>query len=191
MLAHSMGGNIGMHYLAQYPQTFKCAAISSPLFGIREIGILPLGLQVVITKLAASFLSTAYVPGGSDWTEKTRTKAGKDHFSSDPVRGSIHNAWSIAEPDLQVGHVTYGWLHHMLHSCATLPFSSIETPCLIAEAGSDTIVDNKTIRKAAAQLPYAEYLELPDAQHEILMEKDDIRSIFLGKFYEMVEEAVK
>ncbi len=35
MLAHSMGANIGMRYLAKYPDTFECAALTAPMIGIK------------------------------------------------------------------------------------------------------------------------------------------------------------
>ena len=45
-------------------------------------------------------------------------------------------------------------------------------------AGQERLVDNAASRRVARLLPQCRVSVYPDARHEILMERDDIRSAF-------------
>jgi lysophospholipase len=118
MLGHSMGANIGLRYLAQHDELFECAAFTAPMFGLHVFKAIPLQLALLATSAMNTLAGRSYAPGGKNWLEATRANVGKDCFSTDAMRGSIHNSWSLANPDIQVGNLTYGWLHHATRSCA-------------------------------------------------------------------------
>lgn len=186
LLGHSMGGHIGLRYLQEHPETFACAAFSAPMLGIRDVRMVPAVLRPVITGLLSEVMGSSYVFGGSDWRESARANPGQNIFSGDPVRDTIHNAWSLQDARLQVGSPTFRWLHEAVKSCAQLNrarvLRGIQTPILLALAGQDVLVDNHAIRRAAKLLPEATLLELPASHHEILMETDAIRNEFLHAF---------
>lgn len=186
MLAHSMGGNIGLRYLAQNPGVFSCAAFSAPMTGIYALRKMPSWLRLLLTGFFNLTASRAYVFGGHDWTPDTRAGQAGTFLSSDPVRGRVHDDWYIYDPQLQVGSVTFGWLYQAVISCLALGkrdyLRNITIPCLFGLAGRDVLIDNAMTGKLASLLPAATILELPESQHEILMEQDDIRSRFLAAF---------
>lgn len=189
MLAHSMGGNIGFHFLIKHPGFFDAAAFSAPFFGIYNFKW-PMQLLAAAIAPFVPFIGQNYVFGGSDWNEKSRN--GNPVFSSDTYRERIHNFWSLKEPDVQVGAVTFGWVIQALKSCAALKrpeaLSSVKIPVLIGLAGDDRIVDNDIIRKAAQYLPQGRLIEIDGARHEILMEADVYRNRFFEAFDKMLEE---
>lgn len=191
MLGHSMGGNIGLRYLLRHPDTFACAAFSAPMLGIKSLQNWPRWMTMGLTALFREAMGQSYVFGGCDWHADARANPGNNHFSSDPVRDAIHNAWCLHDPELQVGHVTFGWLHAALNSCRLLraknSLRDIRTPILMALAGQDMLVDNNAIRHAAAAMPHVKLLELEDAKHEILMERDDIRNRFFNAFDDLLQ----
>lgn len=186
LLGHSMGGNIGLRYLHEYPQTFACAAFSAPMLGIRDVRMVPAPLRPLVAGLLSEVMGSSYVFGGSDWREGARANPGHNIFSSDPLRDAVHNAWSLHDPRLQVGSPTFRWLYEAVKSCALLHkaaiLKGIETPVLLTLAGQDVLVDNNAIRRAAKLLPHATLVELPAAHHEIMMEKDAVRDQFLQAF---------
>lgn len=194
MLAHSTGGNIGMHYLAKYPGIFECAAFTAPLLGLKAIRFLPGILAQGLAGMLNLGFNSFYIPGHTDWRECARNNPIKEMFSGDPQRRLVHNAWCLIDPSLQVGGVTFGWIYHAIKSCAELNrpgiLESIQTHCLIALAGKDDFVDNGRILEAAARLPHAETIEFPESRHEILMEKDSIRSPFFDAFYTLIRERI-
>jgi lysophospholipase len=191
MLAHSMGANIGMRYLARNQDMFSCAAFTAPLMGIRATRFLPMSVALDISGVLKELMNLSYIPGGGDWTAAERDNPARNIFSSDPVRNKVHNAWLQADPSLQVGGITFGWLHEALRSCATLQnpdiMKRIGIPCLFALAGNERLVNNAVTRKLTAFIPNARVLELPGSLHEILMERDDIRSVFLQSFEDLLK----
>ncbi len=191
MLAHSMGANIGMQFLAKYPKFFDAAAFSAPLLGIYNF-IWPLKLLAFFIHPLLPIVGKLYVFGGSDWRETSRSSNGSDKFSHDGVRDALHNYWSKEYPELQVGSVTFGWVIKALQSCTRLTHpdfaGNIQIPVLMAAAGDDQIVDNAPIRLVAGRLTKGTFLEIPGAHHEILMEKDEYRNAFLNAFDKMVKE---
>lgn len=192
MLAHSMGGNIGLRYIARYPDMFSCAAFSAPMTGIRALRHIPLTLALALSGLLRGALNRVYVFGGGDWSADERADPARNIFSGDPARNALHNAWCIADPALRVGGVTFGWVFAALRSCAVLrrqkTAAAIDIPCLFGLASDDALVDNKATRNLAARLKQAHILELPGARHEILMESDPIRRAFLENFFILLDE---
>ena len=194
LLAHSMGANIGLRFLAQFPDIFECAAFTSPLIGIKVVA----GLPNFVGSLAASVCDVVagkkYVHGGGDWIIDKHDPTTENALSRDPVRGSIHNAWCEADEDLKVGDVTYGWVKHAHKSCTILQnpatYSQIKTPCFFALAEHEHLVDNVVARKVISNMPKAEYIDIPDACHEILMDKDVVRDHFLEGFHKLVKENI-
>lgn len=191
MLGHSMGANIGLRFLAQYPKRFDAAAFTAPFLGIYNFSA-GMRLFASVVSLIAPLIGKSYVPGGSDWKESFRKSDGTDKFSTDPVRDAIHNFWAKTDAALQVGQPTFGWVIEALKSCKILSqketMDAINIPVLIATAGQDKIVDNNAIRSAAAHLPKGQLIEIKGAQHEILMERDEYRGIFFNAFDKMVEQ---
>ncbi len=183
MLGHSLGGHLGLRYLAEHKGIFKAAAFSAPMLGIRDVNAVPALLRSLLLTILKPF-SEQYVPRGRDWHETMRKSDGSDVFSSDPVRDGLHNAWCKADPTLQVGSPTLRWLFEAVQSCRILEkqLPKIDTPLLIVSAGQDQIVDNEAITHAAAMLPKSVLLSLSQAHHEILMERDDIRARWFEEF---------
>lgn len=194
MIAHSMGANIGLHYLKQYPDTFDCAFFSAPMFGLHIFKNMPSIIASALTEVISLFSGTSYASGQTDWNEDMRASDGADIFSTDPVRDKVHEAWSISNPELQVGGVTSRWLYEAVKSCRKLQrpsfLKSIKTHCVIATAGQEELVDNKVTKKVCGRLPNAALIEFPDAKHELLMEKDDVRNAILDAFQKLVKERI-
>lgn len=193
MLGQSMGANIGLRYLHNHPDTFAAAVFLAPMIGIKSLRFLPNWLRLGLTAALQETMDQSFIEfGGKEWTPYKRENPGKTIFSSDPARDAVHNIWCKHDPELQVGNVTYGWLHEANLSCSKLQrqnvMEDIQTPCLFALAGKEKLVDNKAARKSIAHMPNAKTIELPEAHHEILMESDDIRNEFLQEFSDFLHE---
>lgn len=193
LLAHSMGANIGLRYLYRHPDVFACAAFSAPMLGIRATRMIPRILRRMLTTALGECFDGSYVFGGKDWNKDMRKNPGQNEFSSDPVRDSVHNAWSAFDPALQVGSPTFRWLKEAERSCNFLAqpkiLKGIQTPILLGIAEDDSIVDNRAIQRAGRMLPHAHIVELAGARHEILMESDLIRNHFLMAFEDLLTRA--
>jgi len=189
LLGHSMGGHIGLRYLAQHPDIFAAAAFTAPFLGISEVAKLPAPLKKFIAGTMHTIMPTRYVLGHTNWRKEVREMFGLKTLSSDPAREKLHNYWCMKKEELQVGGVTWGWINAAINSCETLKgeLHRIRTPSLIARAGREKIVDNGAITKGAAQMPDATILEIEDSLHEILMERDEIRDKFIDEFFSFIQ----
>ena len=175
MLAHSMGGHIGLRYIAQNPNVFSAASISAPMLGIKDFQYIKPIVKILLHLLSP--FKTSYVPFGKDWNEKERTSPAKDIFSSDPIRKKLHNFWSTHDTELQVGNPTLAWVDESIQSIDTFfdeELPEIKIPCITFVAGQEKIVDNKEILIASRINQKIQLIDLPTAKHEIFMETDKI-----------------
>lgn len=190
MLAHSMGANIGLRYLGEHQDMFECAAFSAPMIGIKAFRFLPQSLAYGLTSLFAFFLGKCYIPGGANWGRRLEHA----RLSSDPIRKNIQTQWKTADDSLRCGDVTFGWVHKAQRSAVIVQNESflkkIETPSFFAIPEYEDLVDNKRALTAISSLKNAQHKMFDGASHEILMEKDDIRSDFLNRFFNLIKENV-
>ena len=191
MLAHSMGANIGLRYLKQHQGVFACAAMTAPMFGIKALKPIPTPLRVPLTKMFSEFADCSYVPGGRNYRPRSWDKKLLESMSLDPVRNKIHDAWMLYDPHLQVGGVTYRWLHYAARTCKIVQqkefLKSIKTPILFLTAGREKLVSNNVTKRIANTIDHATLIDLPDSGHEILMERDEIRNQFLKNFDDLIK----
>lgn len=190
MVAHSMGGQIGIRFLDLYPKLFKAAGFTAPLMGLHAFQKTGNMIGTSATTFLSSLSGTSYAPMGGDWLPDTRDLTSHLVFSQDTERGAVHNAWMRANKTLQVGHVTNQWLKDAHQSCLytqnIMALEAIDTPCLFTVAEHETLVDNTKTKLVSARLPHSSFYEIPTARHEILMEKDSVRSVFIDKFYSLL-----
>ncbi|MCB1680738.1 MAG: alpha/beta fold hydrolase [Alphaproteobacteria bacterium] len=194
LLAHSMGSNIALHFLAKYPGLFECAGFTAPLIGIKAFERTPAMLAHLATAVCGALMGTQYVPGGDDWTVERHAPEGPKRLSGDPVRGNVHNLWCEANPALKVGDVTYGWLKHAQKSCVLLQqpavYQAIQTPCFFGIAEHDHLVDNGKARAVIQNMKKASFMDIPGSHHEILMDSEPVRSVFMDGFFKLVKETI-
>ncbi len=93
-----------------------------------------------------------------------------------------------AHPELRLAGATWAWLGAALRSMAWLKRQAprIATPLLVIGAGADRIVLTPQTKAFAARLPHARYLEIAEAGHEMLMERDAIRAQWWAAFDALV-----
>ena len=115
MIAHSMGGHLGLRYLMDYPHNIRAAGLSTPMFGIYDIRHTKCPLEIVAR--FNPWWHGFYVPGGRDWYYESRKSDGTDVFSHDPARDALHQLWSNTNPPLQVGNPSVKWVYESLKSC--------------------------------------------------------------------------
>jgi lysophospholipase len=175
LLAHSLGGLIGLHALSAWPERFRYLVTTTPLL---EIAIPHPALARVVARFGPR---TRFVPGGARFNPITET------FEVNPVtRDRARFARNVGifreHPALAVGGPTLGWLkaaYQAMDRIFVPGFAArIKTPVFIATAEDDLIVDNRAQARLAALLPRCRHVIIPDARHEILMERDAIRWAF-------------
>ena len=172
LLAHSMGGAIGMTYIEQHQKDFDAASFSSPM----------LGLKPPICSISKKMDNgqPKFAMGESVYNEN------KINFKGNVLTGSairfdrMVHAFTI-EPKARLGGVTYTWLNK---SCQQFDYlnkhiDQIQIPFIIFSAKNEQIVSTKAHQKfitSAEELnKNCELYTIDNAQHELLIEKDEQR----------------
>jgi alpha-beta hydrolase superfamily lysophospholipase len=182
-VAHSMGACLTLLAMAQGETRFAGAIFSAPMLGVKTP--FPLVVSRVLTSLNLMVgRGSVYTLGGAgkpyDSTFETNV------LTHDPVRHA--RAWSLiaAEPKLALGAPTWGWVDFCLRATAWLArpeaLRNVTVPVVIVSAEEDQLIDTATQAAAARHLPQGKFITVPGAYHEILMETDPMRNIFLRAF---------
>jgi lysophospholipase len=178
LLAHSLGGAIGVTYLEEYPDDFKAAAFSSPMLGLgfptcRVIGLL------TGDEPEYAMGHTNYEEGIDPFEENTLTGC--------EIRYDRMNLIFEEFPGARLGGATYQWVYK---SCKQFDvifenISNIKTPLILFSAGDEEIVNpaahNNFIEGLNALGMEPEAYLVDGAKHELLIEKDEVRIPVLTK----------
>ena len=110
----------------------------------------------------------------------------RNKLTSDPSRFMDDKKAILANPNLAVGGVTYGWLAATFESIKILNHpdfaNHITQPVLFFIAGKDRIVSSKKTKILCSTITNGTCIRIPSARHEILKEVDAIRSVFWKEF---------
>ena len=185
MLAHSMGGQIGLRFMHARPELFAGAAMTAPMVRLK-FGRLPYQVAASVIRLMCAFgRSTHYAFGQGSMPYAYHPFSG-NVLTSSLEHFQAYRALIDADPGLGLGGATFGWLRAGLRSCATTSrpdfLKGIPCPVLLARASEDELVDNEAIVRLAARLPKGELLYLAGSRHEILIETKPIRDVFWAAF---------
>ena len=178
LLSHSMGGAIGMTYLEQNPDDFHAAAFSSPMLGLKP----PICSVVKVMDGDAP----KYAIGESKYDDD------KDSFEGNTLTGSelrykrMIDAFA-KDPEARLGGATYRWINL---SCLQFDYifsniDKINTPFILFSAENEQIVypyaHQKFIDAAKELGKICLAYEVENAQHELLIEKDEQRIETINK----------
>ncbi len=182
-VGHSMGGCLTLLAMARGENRFAGAILSAPMLGLRTP--FPLVLSRVLTGFSLLAgrrgdytMGGAGAPFGGPFEGNVLTH--------DPVRFARSASLIAAEPKLALGAPTWGWIDFALRATAYLArpdrLSAVSVPVTIVAAEDDRLVDNTALTAAARHLPQGTLVTVPGAYHELLMETDPMRNIFLRAF---------
>jgi lysophospholipase len=180
LIAHSMGGAIGLLCLRRHPQLFDAAILSSPMVGLRT-GKLPPSLLRVITRPArVAGLGVCFIPGAGKWRPDRLPSPERSRVSADAERCRLRHAWFSVEPGLRLDEATYGWVDSALGLVARIKkpefLAAIKTPILMASPGREMVVSPAAQRRAARLLPDCTLVPLPGSKHDPFLEHDSVRA---------------
>jgi len=184
-LAHSMGGHILLRALKAKPTLVRAAVLSAPMIGMQTDGY-PSSVARSICKLQTVFGHREDWVWGADKLDPITMDFAAQRVTRDPQRFARTQALLRAAPELRTKGPSWGWLDASFRSIAWMRQNSfgraLTTPLLSFGAQSDRVVVSADCRELMRRLPAARYVALSDAEHEILMERDEVRAQFWAAF---------
>jgi lysophospholipase len=185
VLAHSMGAHILLRFLHEHPRRFAGAVMTAPMLGVQTEKY-----SLEYTRWVTFLLNLRQPSSRLIYTIEDRDPLKvpfeENLVTSDRGRFERNRDFLKAQPFLRIYGPTFGWLGAAFQSMDRMARAdyagTITTPLLIISAGRDRLVTNAATRDFVKRLPNATHVEIEDAEHEILMEKDSIRARFWSEF---------
>ncbi len=193
-LAHSMGANVCVRYLAEKsPTGIDACVLVSPMFGINFTPLSPALARICIRAAVSMGLEREYVIGSRYYTSVLKGFE-NNRLTSDPDRFFQEEKEISRNPDLAIGDVTYGWLNAAIESIKKVSskgyLRNIKVPVLLVAGDSDRVVSQKAITKAAREFPDVRYEIIHGARHEILRERDELQDRFWEFFDDFLAQRI-
>lgn len=185
LMTHSMGGLPGLMLLADGYPGFSRAVLCAPMTRLFADA-----KNKVLAFAAASACSLGFAV--------TETARSRDHselfegniFTSDKARHGRFRDLKLAEPKAASTTPTYGWVNAAMTESASLhapgALHEITTPTLIISAGNEQQIDGADHQIIADASDMISLEIIPGALHEIMMERDAIRSLYFKTFDEFI-----
>ncbi|RKF14843.1 alpha/beta hydrolase [Roseovarius spongiae] len=175
LLAHSMGGCIGLRALIDGLPAAACA-FTGPMWGIRiEPPLRPLAWALSCGGSRLGF-GHMYAPGGGPENYVLHEPFETNKLTSDSQMYQYMIDQARAHPELGLGGPTLRWLYEALTECRALArLPSPELPCVTAIGDEEDIVDVARIEDRMDRWPDGRLLRFPGARHEVLMEGPEVR----------------
>ncbi|HEY7865355.1 MAG TPA: alpha/beta fold hydrolase [Psychromonas sp.] len=193
LLSHSMGGTISALYLEQYDHPFQASVLFSPMMSI-NLGSIPPVVAKLLTSSGAEVCSwfseqACYVFGGEEY--KRKAFVGND-LTASKVRFNASQKTFSAFPETQLGDASMRWVAQSLSATAQAVDNAdkIKIPILILQAGADKVVTaagQNQFFKNLTQCKAKRFVTIPDAKHEIYLEKDQFRLAALNATLKFLE----
>lgn len=181
LMAHSMGGQIGLRALFE-GLPVRAAAFSAPMWGIQ----MHPGLRPVAW--AASGLATlsgrggAYTPGTGTLTYVLEAAFEDNLLTRDAPMFAWLRRQAEAHPELVVGGPSFQWLNEALRDCLALSRRpSPDLPCFTMLGTRERVVDPARIRNRMARWPKGTLEMAEGGEHEVMMERPDLRTRFFDQ----------
>jgi len=184
MVGHSMGGVLNLMTLQAGESRFSGALLSGPMLriktGKRSMWSVKLAVRWNLRHGKAGDYVLDDVDDPFDHTFE------KDALTTDESRYEQWRQERYACPHLAVGCRTWGWLAFGLdvgeRSLKPKALKAVRIPVAIVQASEDDRVWKQTNKWAAKRLGRGRYVEVPGAKHEVIMETDERRGVFLDEF---------
>jgi lysophospholipase len=180
LCAHSLGGHLALRILHDAPDLFAKAALCAPMLGLNT-GPFPARLARRIVRLMLlAGQGKRFAFGQTPFGATTRSEFRQQRLTSDISRFREEAEAIDANPELASGGVTFGWVDAAFKSIDVISaagyLEAIQTPVLVLLAGRELIVDSFAAETLASRLPKGNIVWIEGAAHELLREKDEIRS---------------
>ncbi len=185
LLSHSMGGAIAIRMMQKHPKVLKAALLSSPMIAINKGGLPNWLARLVIN--AGQFFNQLlsdqawYFLGQGDYQADTFAD---NHLMHSATRYQIFTELYQANPQLQLGGVTFNWLLQALKTESKIfaELDRLSVPISMLQAGADSIVDNQAQIRFCQQLHQLNNIHcqqpivIEQAYHELFFEQDQYRN---------------
>lgn len=178
LMAHSMGGCIGLRALVRGVPV-QAAVFSAPMWGISMAAWMRPLATALTTVSGWVGQAHRFAPGTTEKTYVAEAPFAGNVLTTDPDMWGYMQRQVRARPELSLGGPSLGWLQAALSECHSLSLlPAPQVPTLTALGTSERVVDPAPVHLRMAAWPGGRLDLYPGAEHEVIMERPDIRQRF-------------
>ncbi len=187
IFAHSMGGLIGLRTLHDNP-VFEKVVFTSPMWGIKMPPILKSGASIIMSLISLIGKMETYAPTTSPKTRILNEEYEFNKLTSDIRNFKLLRQQLIQHPDLQIGGPSSAWVSAALDEIEfQIGKEPPITPALCFLGEKEEIIDTLAVREFCKNWDSCDLISIPDAKHDLLMEK----KMILHSLFEKLEKFIK
>ncbi len=195
LVAHSMGGHLGLRAVAEGQVLPDALVLSVPMLGMAVLGIPVQGLAHAALHELARLIAGLSDRRRPAWAENE--KPGYQHermllLTHDATRYADEAWWRVRRPELVMGPPSWGWMERALASIRLIEqpgrLEAVTVPVLLIGARADELVSYRAVARAADRLPHGELLSFgSESAHEVLREVDAVRDVAMAGIDEFLD----
>jgi len=184
MVGHSMGAALNLATLQAGETRFGGALLSAPMLRIKTGKRSMWSVKLAVRWNLRHGKAGDYVLDDPD--DPFEHTFEKDALTSDEARYELWRQQLYACPHLAVGGPTWGWLAFAIdlgeRTLKPKALKAVKIPVCVVQPADDDRIWKQTNKWAAKRMGRGRYVEVPGAKHEVIMETDDLRAVFLQEF---------
>jgi len=186
-LAHSMGGNVLLRNATRKGLWFDRIVLTAPMIQFAPEALpYSFGTAKLMAEAGCLFgMGRRYVPGGQSENWENGPFEGNE-LTTDEERYERNKAIILSAPELGLGGPTFSWFRAACRSINMVSApdypDKVGVPILLFGAANDTVVSTRAIEDFALKLKVGSHVVIPNARHEILQERDELRQLFWATF---------
>ncbi|HHS89455.1 MAG TPA: alpha/beta hydrolase [Rhodobacteraceae bacterium] len=191
LIAHSMGGCIGLRALHR-DMPVQAVMFSGPMWGIAMSAL----MRPVATLMASTMhklgKGARYAPTTDGETYVLSAPFEDNQLTTDPEMWDYMVRHARAHPELTLAGPSLSWFNAALKECDALVEMAPPTcPAHTFLGANERIVDPRPVHDLMNRWENGRLEVVPSAEHEILMEKPEIRSRFFAAADELFSARVQ
>jgi lysophospholipase len=188
LLAHSMGGAIAAGYLSEFDVPFKKAVLNCPMLAINTAPYKEFIARTIVTSATLIGLGEHYGSGQSDYN--LNEPFSQNTTTSSPNRWAMENEVYRENPSTIMGGASNRWIMEDITLSHTVrnEMSNVTIPFLMFQAQNDQIVKPNGEEIGCTNAgKLCTLIVMPDSQHEVLQERDEIRDLAFSKILDFLQ----
>ncbi len=187
LVGHSTGGCIGLRTLTNSKFIFDRAIFLAPLWG--ALPMQHLSYRISRLMVRAGWDKKSPIPANAK-PYILATTPEKNCHTSDQAQFKRLQEIIVTDPRLSAGPATFGWISAVGDELLDLDKQKpLEIPHLVLLGQDDSLISSKAVKKKCAANKHCKLFIIPEARHELLIEKEEIVSsvwekidVFLGRY---------
>lgn len=180
LLAHSMGGCIGLRALTEGLDV-QAAVFSAPMWGIEIPHLLRPFAWFVAWAARSLRFGHVYVPGTDCRNYVQKVAFERNLLTSDMEMYTSMRHQLDAYPNLWLGGPSLQWLHEALGECHVLASApSPDIPTVTFLGSDDLVIDHARIHQRMSNWHNGRLVMMAGAKHEPMMEAPSLRRAFFA-----------